>query len=275
MILKFIPHSINLTALGLIFCLSIGIHLPLTGQADAVQVGKIEILHSKVLGEDRSITISVPPGYDTASADLPVLYILDAEYRFLPTLGIYRYQTYWGGLPKAILVGITNPDRSSRVKDFTPASYGGQVDLFLQFFEKELIPYIDQHFKTNGKRHIIGHSHGGVFVMYTFLTKPDLFNGYVCCDPGLRPMLSYIEDHILASYTGQKLYLASSNVGPGVDERMVASHRGAIESIQATLVQKAPVGLSLKISHVSDDHANSYVQACSEGLRHIFNTPIN
>lgn len=79
---------------------------------------KIVTIHSNVLNEDRTLYIALPPGYDTMTQRLPVVFVLDAEYRFLPTYGIHAYMRYWNGVPEAILVGITNISRQTRVRDY-------------------------------------------------------------------------------------------------------------------------------------------------------------
>jgi predicted alpha/beta superfamily hydrolase len=231
---------------------------------------KIVTIHSNVLNEDRTLYIALPPGYDTMTQRLPVVFVLDAEYRFLPTYGIHAYMRYWNGAPEAILVGITNISRQTRVRDYLPAAYQGNADNFLVFFRQELIPYIDSTCKTNGERMLAGHSHGGVFTLYALLKNPELFRGYVSCDPSVAGLIPAVNELLLSQYAGQRLYVCSSDVGAGVDENVKQAHLNGFNRFKELLEEKKPENLSFKFSHIADDHANSYVQGCSEGLRFIF-----
>ncbi len=238
---------------------------------DELSIGKKHTISSITLGEDRTIYISLPQGYDTISRDLPVLYILDAEYRFMASHGIYSYMTYWRGVPDAILVGIANISRQTRVRDYLPASYGGDANKFYAFFQEELIPHINKNYKTSNKKYIAGHSHGGVFVMYSFLKEPNLFDGYISCDPSLGGLYALGQENIKTNYGQQRLYLCSSDVAYGdlVNENVKRSHLDAFKNFKNLFSEKSVEGLNLQVDHITDDHANSYVQGFSKGLRYV------
>jgi len=235
------------------------------------EIGTKHIIKSAILDEEREIRVVLPPGYDTIQTPLPVLFILDGEYRFNPSFGIYSYMTYWRGVPTAILVGISNISRQSRGRDLLPSVAGGQSDKFLSFLSDELIPFVGRKFKVS-RKYLIGHSHGGVFTLFTFLKAPALFDGYVACDPSLAMLIPYAEENLQTSYSNKSIYLCSSEIGDGVDENIKRSHMDGFNRFVAVLKEKKIKGLNLKISHIVDDHANSYVQGFSEGLRYIFSS---
>jgi len=96
-----------------------------------------------------------------------------------------------GRMPQMIIVGVANTDRT---RDLTPKilrskddrfQTGGGADTFLTFFEKELIPYIENNYRTQPYRVFTGHSFGGLFAINAFLTKPELFNAYISVSPSL------------------------------------------------------------------------------------------
>ena len=79
-----------------------------------IHVGKILSIQSEILDEDRQLYVSLPSNYDANTENLPVVFVLDAEYRFNITQSI---QTYFGlttQIPPALLVGIANPTRDIR-----------------------------------------------------------------------------------------------------------------------------------------------------------------
>lgn len=102
----------------------------------------------------------------------------------------------WGNeLPELIIVGIGYEIHSyedwarRRSHDMTPTVVNdvpgsGGAEKFLNFIKAELIPYIDTNYRTNpADRTIIGHSYGGLFVLYTLLHEPDLFHRYCAGSP--------------------------------------------------------------------------------------------
>ena len=59
------------------------------------------------------------------------------------------------------------------------------VRIVLTFLEKELQPYVEKHFKTNGSKTLIGESLGGLLATEVLLKKPALFNQYIIISPSL------------------------------------------------------------------------------------------
>lgn len=61
----------------------------------------------------------------------------------------------------------------------------GGVEAFLDFITKQVQPFIHKKFDKPRKELLLGHSFGGMFVLYTLLTKPNSFSHYVCASPSL------------------------------------------------------------------------------------------
>ena len=169
-------------------------------------------MHSKILNEERPIYISLPPGYDTLTSNIPVIYVLDAEYRFGVAQSIQSYFYITTKIPQAILVGIANPSKEGRQRNYLPPSYGGEAQKFTTFLSKELFPFIEQKYKAKPKRYLAGHSHGGVFVIYTLLNNANLFEGYIAIDPSLKHIYNDRDTLLNQELANKKLYLASSDV---------------------------------------------------------------
>lgn len=227
-------------------------------------------LSSKVLKEERDILIQLPESYYTSKKKYPLLLVLDAEYRFNVTHGIYDYIRYWKGLPEMIFVGIPNSNRAARNRDLLPASYGGQANNFLKFLEEELLPEIEQQYRISEEKVIIGHSHAGVFAAYTLLTKAHLFSGYIATDPGIGNLIPLLKERGGMDYSNKKLFLSTSDLGKDLDPQLIEAHKGGIERFQEQIKAIILKGLNWKFSHIGDDHGNAYPQSASEGLRFIF-----
>jgi uncharacterized protein len=109
-------------------------------------------------------------------------------------VGLVQFNSFeWiNQVPKSIVVGIATVDRR---RDFTfPTTIEGDLkkypttghsNKFISFIEKELQPFIDNKYKTNKDKTIIGQSFGGLFATEVLLKKPTLFNKYIIISPSL------------------------------------------------------------------------------------------
>ncbi len=103
---------------------------------------------------------------------------------------IARYLQIGENIPELIIVGIGygGLDKSAgekRRRDYRPTPTGGAQN-FLKFLEDELIPFIDNNYRTvPEERAINGYSIGGLFGLYTLFTKPEIFNRYIIGSPSL------------------------------------------------------------------------------------------
>ncbi|MFX0091206.1 MAG: right-handed parallel beta-helix repeat-containing protein [Candidatus Hodarchaeota archaeon] len=132
--------------------------------------------HSDIVGDNFSIYLVQPPGYDANSSHkYPVVFILDGDWYLNDLERSVSNLTAAGSMPQAILVGIGYPAGNHRVRDYiyphTPAlPNSGGGDKFYGFLKDELIPYLDSNYNTDPlDRTLIGHSAGGYFTMYAFL----------------------------------------------------------------------------------------------------------
>jgi len=170
--------------------------IELTEDNQLLGLGTQYILKSEILQEDRPIIISLPNGYKESEAYYPVLYLLDGLGNIKHQVGTMELLTESGIIPPMIIVAIESLDRE---RDLTPSNAGedsyagtdtaipqsGGGPKFLQFLERELIPYIESNFRTHPYRLLEGHSLGGLFCTYALMNKPDLFNAFIIQAPAL------------------------------------------------------------------------------------------
>lgn len=163
--------------------LSLGACCPTHAEDVTVTLGATDSVHSTRLNEDRALLVSVPPGYKNSGLSYPVLYLLDgnrdAMLEALSAIGSLGRNKF---LPEIIVVGIANVDRDRDMMPLSTAQYSvpkAGAEEFLNFIGDELIPYIDQKYRTRGPRVLCGKSLSGLFTLYAFLTKPALFDAYI------------------------------------------------------------------------------------------------
>ncbi|MDB5201414.1 MAG: esterase [Ferruginibacter sp.] len=168
-----------------------------TAAAKPLQLGLVEEITSKILGEKRTLNIYLPPGYQQKdSLRYPVVYLLDGamDEDFIHVTGLFQFNNFpWiDRVPASIIVGIANVDRK---RDFTyPTTLSddkkafptaGHSANFIAFLEKELQPFMEKNYKTNASKTIIGQSLAGLLATEILLTKPTLFNQYIIISPSL------------------------------------------------------------------------------------------
>jgi predicted alpha/beta superfamily hydrolase len=152
-------------------------------------------IKSEVLNEVRQIYIQLPEGYKHSNVKYPVLFVMDGEWLFHLVNANQRYYSYDEvtdqNIPNMIVVGIENTDRD---RDYTPTSNSGKdlsfptsggANKFLEFLETELIPTLDNRYRTAPHRCLVGWSFSGLFSVYAGITKPNLFNMYLCISPAI------------------------------------------------------------------------------------------
>ena len=153
-------------------------------------------LKSAVLGEERTVLVRTPVGYETNNVRYPVLYMTDGDAHIGHTASTIDFLMRNGRVADLIVVGVTNTDRT---RDLTPTKSSaknaagelqfptsGGSDNFLKFFETELIPEIEKQYRVQPYRILAGHSLGGLFVVHTMISKPGLFHSYIAVSPSLQ-----------------------------------------------------------------------------------------
>lgn len=194
----------------------------LIGQSKSTAQTTIDTLFSKTLDEYREFWVKLPENYDfNNNQEYPVVYLLDgiSLQNSLETV----YDNYWGHyLPNMILVGISN--RTNRTRDLTTSKVNmrrgssfkkesGGAENFTKFIENELIPYIDNKYRSLGHRTLIGHSYAGLFTINMLINHKHLFQNYIAIDPSLdwdnQKLLKEAKEKLTSeSYKGKSLFVS-------------------------------------------------------------------
>ncbi|WP_239021915.1 alpha/beta hydrolase [Pontimicrobium aquaticum] len=253
-----------------------------------IVIGEVDSLYSNILKEQRKIWIHLPEDFDN-SEKYPVIYILDASQLFYVVTGMQK-QLIPFKTPKSIIVGITNTDRT---RDFThtnvPFQRGhksetsGGASNFIKFIDKELKPFINNKYPTENNNTIIGHSTGGLFVLYSYLYHENSFDNYLAIDPSLwwdkENLVKATQDQISKGNKKEKsLYIAVANsIGKEMDTVKVRKDKTVpTEQIRANLkfhdvLVKNSEMLNFTWEYFNDeDHGSVVVPAQYNGLRSVF-----
>ena len=203
----------------------------LFGQAsNKIVAGEKHIIHSEIIGEDKEYWVHLPVNYDNTTDKYPVLYITDGDEHFFLASGVTEFMSSQYVIPELIVVAIFHKDRNHELtpthslknldgfeSDAAKVSGGGEK--LLQFIEKELIVEIESNYRTGPYRILAGHSLGGLFSVYAYLNRNQLFNAFISMDPALT-WDNYLCERTLQTSTYQspnlnnKLYISSAHNAP-------------------------------------------------------------
>ena len=157
-----------------------------------LEIGRTYRIESRKLNETRVIDVALPASYQSDSTRrYPLLLVLDGEYELQIAASIARFYAETGQVPEMIVVGVRNTNRQRDMTTPPVAGFelppevreAGGAERFLSFLGDELVPYLDQHYRTTPLRVITGHSLGGLLSIYALGQRPELFTGYVLMEP--------------------------------------------------------------------------------------------
>jgi len=233
------------------------------------------------------LQIALPKKYsDQDTLHYPVLYILDGKSSFTLMNSIRGTLEFGKEIKDIIIIAIddsSNTDTNwigSRFTDYTPSIIlqadtlwskimnlpdgtlkSGGADNFLNTLEKQVIPYIDYHYKTTTDRGISGHSLGGLLTGYCLLKKPSLFNRY-----GINsPAFWWNNSEMIRNekfYSSQNMELSAKvffSVGGSEDPLMLTPFNAFTNSIKSRNYN----GLSMTVKIFDEETHLSVVPACS------------
>ncbi|MCC4213171.1 alpha/beta hydrolase [Leeuwenhoekiella parthenopeia] len=244
-------------------------------------LGTSYTLHSEILNEDRIYSVSLPESYYEGKAEnktYPLLIIMDGNTHFRPLSGIVQYlsaaSTRNLRIPEMIVIGIENVNRR---RDFTPDKVittrpndtgGGAA--FLSFLENELIPELDQKFRTNTNRILFGHSLGGLLAAHAYMQEESPFNGFIAVDPSFGTWDAETMDAKIEQVTPNSfqrfIYIATANWG----KRNIKNRDRHVRWLES-LNQKCEAPLPAKLEYFENEtHSSVSVIAFYNGITTLF-----
>ena len=223
------------------------------------QVKAAEIISSKIeselLDQTRNILIYLPQNYGNTNKIYPVLYVIDGQRYFLHGVTFQKTLAFVGKSPEFIVVGIETDNRKRR------QLLGYQSPKFLSFIKNELIPYIDEKYRTSTERILFGWEMAGGFATQV-MAETNLFSAYLIASPThiskqrIEAMASKLK-----AYKINTPYLFFTQ----------AKDESFADDFNTLLTDTAPTELNWKYTLlVHDDHHTTPYQTIYQGLREVF-----
>jgi predicted alpha/beta superfamily hydrolase len=234
-------------------------------------IGESIKIHSRVLNEDRALLVYLPDGYASSREKYPILFLLDGDYHFHHVTGIIDFLTKSSRIPRMIVIAIPNKDRNrdllpTRVDNFPPVA---GADKFLAFLREEVIPLVDNNYRTAPYRILCGHSYGGLFSINSLLNSPELFHAYIVISPSVywddRLMFKKAEN-FFQNYPGLKRFVYLTTAGGDRDAIRFAS-----KDFAGLLKKKAPSGLEWQFQFMEkEDHSSTVHRVVYNALEALY-----
>jgi predicted alpha/beta superfamily hydrolase len=253
---------------------------PAYAQLDSIPntLEKAFLLPSAVMPESRSIWVHLPANYTTTTHTYPVLYVLDAGTQFKYSSAVADYLAGYdrNRIPDLIVVGIPNVDRGRDFTPLHPTLTNGKIDsstitetagaaTFLRFLQQELVPFIDQHYRTQPYRLLVGHSLGGLFAFYAKMKAPTLFPATIL----ISPAITGVNEKLLTDFTpfltqhphlNGKLFVALGN-----------ENAEKVDLLTQQLRTAAPTSLQWRYQHYADEnHFSVTAKSIGDALKFIY-----
>lgn len=238
---------------------------------------EIKSIVSKEVGDTFYVYVRLPKNYESVNKRYPVLYLLDGDISFNMATSIVRYLQYGKDVPDLIIVApaygtlISDNEINHRERDYTFSEYdefieSGGGEQYLDYFEKELIPFVDSNYRTNENRILCGYSLGGLFSVNVLIKNPNLFNNYIIGSPYLINDTRFINQNLAElNFTGP---LKKIFVSVGELEEVEKYHQ-PIKSIVDILKSKS--GIKVNFAEFKNGtHFTSPAEALTYGLKFIF-----
>jgi len=233
-------------------------------------VHRIHEINSKAVNEKRTILVNLPVSYERSDKKFPVIYMLDGHTPQPGMMGGILAQQAWAQqIPEIILVSIQNTNRSY---DMTPTvdARGGKVggaNKFLEFIETEVIPLVEKNYRTQPYRIFAGHSLGGLAVVYSFVSRPNLFNAYIAASPVLHYDNNYVIREAAKLFKQKRVWNKTMFLGLGDEPR----YKKGWNKFQKLLKTAKPKGFEYEFKQFPEEnHASVVLRAYYWGLRKIY-----
>ena len=223
---------------------------------------------SSRLGETRELKIQLPRNYDSnVEKRYPLVLVLDGDYLFEPMAGNVDILSYWHEIPETIVVGVNQLE--SRMEDtqyddlqYLPSQEGAA---FFEFLGMELLPFLDENYRTAKFLILVGHDYTANFINYYLLKKEPLFHAYVNLSPDLAPeMENRLYEALSIADSRKWFYLATASEDvPQLKKSAELLHR-QLQSIENP---------NLHYAYSNIENANHYsliAHAIPKALEHIF-----
>jgi predicted alpha/beta superfamily hydrolase len=252
------------------------------GQDISIKLCSRHSIESEALQENRNVLIHLPDNYSESNKSYPVLYqVMGDSASMLEILStVNRLALGEKIIPEMIIVAIETVEGKdlwpTNTKFYPEPSAIGATE-FLTFIEKDLIPYIENKYRTIDDRILYGQSMTSVFTIYTFLERPELFNSYIASSGAFPDCESFFKELSLKSFQqkdqfhGQKLFITN-----GLNDPLNSQVDALGQMIDFSSLLKDKLGMKVGYKYLTYENGGHVpFHSLYDGLRFIYESDLN
>lgn len=232
---------------------------------------------SKKIAQKYELFVSLPADYVTSGKKYPVLYVLDGWH--FPLMAFLQSNNQFSGrMPPVIIVNLSHGEMEFskveplRSRDFRPTAVkerpgSGGAAAFLDFFENELITFIDRTYRTDvTDRGLLGHSAGGVFAIYALEQRPALFQRIVAASPAFG---TFSDELFIAEKLKNIKMPVRLDLSAGEEENSAGARK-----FYELLNESKPPNLEYRLTvYKSENHNSVRLSSFPSGLYWVYGSP--
>lgn len=213
-----------------------------------VTIGKSYNFQPKNIPGNWEVQIALPPGYDSSADVYPVVYVLHGNFYFNYAVGGLQRLMELGHIPEVIIAGISNESNPHF------AFGSAEADQFLDFTEKEIIPFVEQKFRTHADRTVMGWHYTSGFIFHSLVHRPHLFKNYL-------PVSPYLQGYNVSDIsfnTLEQLSVSQPDLKKHLYFGVLSNERSVTEaalSLDTLLKRKAPSNLEWSFDLFEPDYS--------------------
>ena len=221
----------------------------------------IQYIDSEYMNARRMLKIALPMNYDSAKT-YPVIYVTDAQSANFQVTKSYvnaLSQAQFNMIPECIVVGINQMHRND---DF----YGtGSGEYFTEFLIEEVVPFIDETYRTSGFNAMVGHSNGAEYNHKIMMKENNPFRGFISMSTWLDKNADESLTTFLNNYTGKNIYYYLANATLDAPSRT-----GFGNELEQICLNNPNEHFKFVKNTVDGDHQTIVPNSLLDGLKYIF-----
>lgn len=258
-------------------------------EGEPIVVGSVHRIPSSVYGKEQILSVRLPRGYgENPQRRYPVLFQVDGgpDQDFELLAGIAAEAELSTSIEPFILIGVKTDDRYSQLTpaitrlppERLKANFGermkpGGADTFRAYLERDVIPWATARYRIDRKI-LTAASLGGIFVLDTFLERPQLFDDYISLTPSLWWDDGRVVEEAAAKLarhgrSDRRLYLTigdegvGNRIGPWLAQLVETFRSDAPEGLKWAFVDRSS----------SEEHRTMALTGWLDAMRTLYLTP--
>ena len=261
-----------LKKIKLFFIITMGFNaLSFATETDIKQSGRqiisgYEFQHSSaIFAEKRRYMVSLPERYFMNKRSYPSLFVIDADFQFQHVSAVVKNLARMGKIPPMIVIGVANQGGDDYLKTTTwqdnkDAAFG-DANKLQAYLSQELLPLIEQKYRTNSQRALAGYSLGGLFTLYSMMQEDTPFNAFLAMSPS-----AWFDEYSLASKLTP--LLAENKLTAPVFISLANEEEMGVDKVIQTFEASAAKSLNWQYKHYpNENHFTTALPAIYDGLQ--------